>query len=131
MHSVSHLGRVPDADGQAAAAGDNSASLLDRVALEARYEAVGEACGDLLKREEVRRAFGGILDLERLLARLSLDSAGPRDLRALAASLSKLPGLKAALSEMKAPLWCGLTHRLDALDDVAGLIAATIKAEPR
>ncbi len=104
--------------------------LLDRVALEARYEAVGEACGDLLKREEVRRAFGGILDLERLLARLSLDSAGPRDLRALAASLAKLPGLKAALAEMKAPLWRGLTERLDALEDVAGLIGSTIKAEP-
>ena len=71
--------------------------LVDAAALEARYEAVGEAHGDLLRREEIRRAFGGILDLERLLARLSLDSAGPRDVRALAASLRRLPGLKTAL----------------------------------
>ena len=71
--------------------------LLDAASIEARYEAVGEAHGDLLKREEIRRAFGGILDLERLLARLSLDSAGPRDVRALAASLARLPGLKTAL----------------------------------
>ena len=62
--------------------------------IEARYEAVAEAHGDLLKREEMRRAFAGILDLERLLARLSLDSAGPRDVRALAASLARLPALK-------------------------------------
>ena len=44
--------------------------LVDAEALEARYEAVGEAHGDLVKREEIRRAFAGLLDLERLLARL-------------------------------------------------------------
>jgi len=38
--------------------------------IDARYEAVAEAHSDLLKREEMRRAFGGILDLERLLARI-------------------------------------------------------------
>ena len=48
----------------------------------------------------MRRAFAGILDLERLLARISLDSAGPRDVRALAASLARLPGLKIALEAM-------------------------------
>ncbi len=68
--------------------------LIDAVVLNARYEAVAEAHADLVKREEVRRAFDGILDLERLLARLSLDSAGPRDVRGLAASLARLPGLK-------------------------------------
>ena len=76
--------------------------LIDAEVLNARYEAVAEAHADLLKREEVRRAFDGILDLERLLARLSLDSAGPRDVRALAASLAHLPGLKAAIEAMQA-----------------------------
>ncbi len=33
--------------------------LVDAAALEARYEAVGEAHGDLVKREEIRRAFSG------------------------------------------------------------------------
>jgi len=104
--------------------------LVDEVALEARYEAVAEAHGDLLKREEVRRAFGGILDLERLLARLSLDSAGPRDVRALAASLARLPGLKTALEAMSAALWRGITARLDVLDDITALIAKTLVEEP-
>jgi DNA mismatch repair ATPase MutS len=36
-----------------------------------------------------------------LLARISLDSAGPRDVRALAASLARLPGVKDALDAMK------------------------------
>jgi DNA mismatch repair protein MutS len=104
--------------------------LVDAQALEARYEAVAQAHGDLLKREELRRAFAGILDLERLLARLSLDSAGPRDVGALAASLARLPGLTIALDAMQSPLWRALAERLDPLDDVTVLIATTLVAEP-
>jgi DNA mismatch repair protein MutS len=104
--------------------------LVDAVALEARYEAVGEAHGDLVRREEIRRAFSGLLDLERLLARLSLDSAGPRDVRALAASLSRLPGLKTALDAMQAARWHQLAERLDTLEDVTARIATTLVDEP-
>jgi len=104
--------------------------LNDAAALEARYEAVAEALGDLVRREEMRRAFGGIFDLERLLARLSLDSAGPRDLRALAASLARLPGLKTALDAMRAAKWRDLAGRLETLDDVTALICSTLVVEP-
>jgi DNA mismatch repair protein MutS len=104
--------------------------LNEAAEIEARYEAVAEAHGDLLKREEMRAAFGGILDLERLLARISLDSAGPRDVRALAASLARLPGLKVALSAMAAPKWRAIAAHLDTLDDVTARIAKTIVAEP-
>jgi len=104
--------------------------LMDAAKLEARYEAVAEAAGDLVRREEIRRAFSGILDLERLLARLSLDSAGPRDLRALAASLHRLPGLKTALMAMQAGRWRAIAERLDTLDDMAALIERTLVEEP-
>ncbi|WP_109485683.1 DNA mismatch repair protein MutS [Occallatibacter savannae] len=104
--------------------------LIAADVLNARYEAVGEAHSDLVQREEVRRAFEGILDLERLLARLSLDSAGPRDVCALASSLARLPGLKAAVSAMQSPLWRELAARLDTLEDVTGRISATLIAEP-
>ena len=98
--------------------------------LEARYEAVAEASKDLLKREEIRRAFGGILDLERLLARISLDSAGPRDVRALAASLARLPGLNTAVDAMNAARWRAVAAQMDTLRDVTARIAKTIVAEP-
>jgi DNA mismatch repair protein MutS len=104
--------------------------LFDAEALEARYEAVAELHGDLLKREELRRAFAGLLDLERLLARLSLDSAGPRDVRALAASLSRLPGLKRAVDDLQATRWRELAGRLDTLADVTARIDATLVEEP-
>lgn len=104
--------------------------LVDAAAIEARYEAIAEAHGDLLKREELRRAFAGILDLERLLAKLSLDSAGPRDVRALAASLAKLPALKTALSAFAAPEWRAVFNRLDPLEDITNRISATLVADP-
>jgi DNA mismatch repair protein MutS len=104
--------------------------LLERAAIEARYEVVGELASDLIKREEVRRAFSGILDLERLLGRISLDSAGPRDVRALAASLMKLPGLKAAISVLAAPLWKSIHEKFDALEELAAAIDRTLVAEP-
>jgi DNA mismatch repair protein MutS len=104
--------------------------LLNADEIEARYEAVAEAHGDLVKREEIRRAFSGLLDLERLLARLSLDSAGPRDVRGLAASLARLPGLKTALDAMQAARWRDLASRLDTLVDITARIATTLIAEP-
>jgi DNA mismatch repair protein MutS len=104
--------------------------LGEAAPLEARYEAVAEAHADLVRREELRRAFSGILDLERLLARISLDSAGPRDLRALASSLSHLPALKSALSDFSAPLWSAIADRLDPLEDVTARISTTLVEEP-
>jgi DNA mismatch repair protein MutS len=104
--------------------------LADREAIEARYEAVGEALANLVKREETRRAFTGIQDLERLLARLSLDSAGPRDVRALAASLARLPGLKLALDALQSTKWKELAARLDPLEDIAMRIQTTLVEEP-
>jgi DNA mismatch repair protein MutS len=104
--------------------------LMDAPAIESRYEAVAEAHADLMKREEIRRAFSGILDLERLLARISLDSAGPRDIRALAASTARLPALKTALQVMQSARWRELVALLDTLDDVTARIAATLVAEP-
>jgi DNA mismatch repair protein MutS len=104
--------------------------LVDAQKIDARYEAVAEAAGDLLRREETRRAFDGIMDLERLLARLSLDSAGPRDVRALGASLARLPGLRAAVETMGAPLWRDNSARIDTLEDVTGRIATTLVSEP-
>jgi DNA mismatch repair protein MutS len=73
--------------------------------IEARLEAVGEAVDDLRGREGVRRAMNGLLDLERLLGRVALDSAGPREVMALAATLGCLPGLRDAVGKFKARRW--------------------------
>ncbi len=73
--------------------------------IQARLEAVAEAAGDLPRREGLRRSMGGVLDMERLLGRVALDSAGPREVLALAATLSCLPGVREAVGAFKARRW--------------------------
>ena len=49
---------------------------------------------DLIRRENLRAALDGILDLERLLGRISLDTRRPRDLLALGVSFASCPKLQ-------------------------------------
>jgi DNA mismatch repair protein MutS len=119
---------------------------MDVGEIEARLEAVAEAVGDLRKREGIRRAMDGLLDMERLLGRVAMDSAGPREVLALAATLGCLPGLRAAVGVMGAAKWTelgGQSHvsearhgapdsvaGFDGLEDLHELIAGTIVDEP-
>ena len=104
---------------------------MDVAEIEARLEAVGEAAGDLRKREGVRRAMDGLLDMERLLGRVAMDSARPREVLALAATLGCLPGLRAAVGAMAAAKWRELGGTgFDALEDLQELIVGTIVDEP-
>ena len=73
--------------------------------IEARLDAVAEAAADLPRREGLRRAMGGLLDMERLLGRVALDSAGPREVMALGATLACLPGVRDAVGRFQARRW--------------------------
>jgi DNA mismatch repair protein MutS len=98
--------------------------------IHARLEAVGEASGDLRRREGVRRAMDGVLDLERLLGRVALDSAGPREVVALGATLACLPGLRDAAREFVAERWQRLCAGFDVMEDLHEMISWTIVDEP-
>jgi DNA mismatch repair protein MutS len=117
--------------------------MIDPGAIEARYAAVDAARADLIRREELRRALGGILDLDRLLARISLDSAGPRDVLGLATSLRHLPEVRRAAGTLAphseaspangtaaAPFWAQTHTHLDPLDDLCAAITSTLVSEP-
>jgi len=102
-------------------------------AINARLDAVAVAAGDLRRREGLRRAMDGILDLERLLGRVALDSAGPREVVSLGATLSRLPGLRTAAAELAAGTdgrWVALENVLDPLEDLREMIARTLVEEP-
>jgi DNA mismatch repair protein MutS len=98
--------------------------------IEARLEAVGEAAGDLRRREGLRRSMDGVLDLERLLGRVALDSAGPREVMALAGTLGCLPGVVRAVAEFGAGRWRELGAAVDPLEDLCEMIVETIAEEP-
>lgn len=102
----------------------------DLAEIEARLEAVAEAAGDLRRREALRQAMTSLLDLERLLGRIALDSAGPREVIALAATLQCLPGLLAATQQFSASKWTVLARGFDSLEDLHELIAKTITEDP-
>jgi DNA mismatch repair protein MutS len=104
--------------------------LLDEACIQERYEAVDAARQDLILREELRRGLAGILDLERLLARISLDSAGPRDVLSLAGSLKHLPEVKASVARFTGSFWTRAAEGLDTLEDLCAGITATIVPEP-
>ena len=98
--------------------------------LRGRYDAIEEAVGDLRKRAELRRSLEGLLDLERLLGRVAVDSAGPRDLVSLARSLARLPAVARATGEFGAALWRKLLQEFDTLDDLEAQIMRTLIEEP-
>jgi DNA mismatch repair protein MutS len=102
----------------------------DLADIEARLEAVAETESDLRRREAVRQAMHGVLDLERLLARVSLDSAGPREVVSLGATIACLPGVLTAVRELHASRWNTLASGFDALEDLHEKITTTIAEEP-
>src|SRR6202051_4810658 len=75
---------------------------IDLAEINARLNAVEAEVNETMGRAELRRTLDGILDLERLLSRVTLETANPRDVLALAASLRKIPGLRVALEKFAA-----------------------------
>src|SRR5579863_7617147 len=103
---------------------------MNRVEIEQRLDATGELLQQTILRAELRKHLASILDLERLLAKVTLGSAGPRDLLALGRSLEKIPALKRCFDTQQAERLRSLHERLDELADVASLILGAIADEP-
>ncbi len=103
---------------------------IDREEINSRLDAVESLAGSTVAREELRRALGGILDLERLLSRVTLETANPRDLLALSASLAKIPDARAGVRQFNATRLQTLHSALDELADLRQRIDSTIEFEP-
>jgi DNA mismatch repair protein MutS len=103
---------------------------VDETEIRERLDAVEALLANTLKREELRRALKDILDLERLLSRVTLEAANPRDLLALAASLARLPAARSALAEIETRRLQWLYQHLDELGDLRVRIEATLVEEP-
>jgi len=103
---------------------------LDLREINGRLDAVEAGVKETVAREELRRALDGVLDLERLLSRVTLEAANPRDVLALAASLAKLPAVKAAAGRLPSERMKTLFVALDELQDLRERIDRTIVSEP-
>jgi len=103
---------------------------LDRTEIEGRLDSVEAQVKDTMRREELRRSLDGILDLERLLSRVTLETANPRDVLALAASLAKIPKVRVALAGLNALRLGTLRIAIDELGDLREKIDRTLVPEP-
>ena len=100
-------------------------------AINARLDAVALAAADIRRREGVRRAMDGVLDLERLLGRVAMETAGPREVVSLGATLMRLPGLRRAVAELAdGARWSAIVTAFDTLNDLQEMIARTLVDEP-
>jgi len=103
---------------------------IDPREIESRLDAVGEVVGSTMFLEEARASFEGLFDLERLLGKITVGTASPRELTALRASIGRLPTVAAALARLKASRFVQLNKDLDLLSDVGDLLNKAISDEP-
>jgi DNA mismatch repair protein MutS len=104
--------------------------LRDRAVVVARRGAVG-ALIDARRFESLREILRGVGDLERILARVALRSARPRDLSTLRDGLTLAPRLRECVADCESPLLRDLVGRLgEHADTAAHLTRAIVEAPP-
>ncbi len=104
--------------------------LVSLADIQARLDAVEELVNGVVAAGEARDCLRQVYDLERLTARVTARTANPRDLRALADSLERLPGLKAALGECRADLLVELTAQVDELPELTERLRGALADDP-
>jgi len=104
--------------------------LRDVAEIVRRQDAVAEGLGATLARRELRDTLKGVHDLERLVGKIALAAAHPRDLTALKASLAPLPALERGLRTFSSGFLKDMAGRWDNAADVAALIDKAILDEP-
>ena len=104
--------------------------LLDPVEIGRRHAAVEELVNAPICRGELTEALKDVTDLERVMTRIVTGTVNCRDLLGLARGLRALPLVKAQLAQTESPLLRKLEQQIDALNDCAHRIEATIVDEP-
>ncbi|MEZ6020982.1 MAG: DNA mismatch repair protein MutS [Planctomycetota bacterium] len=106
------------------------APLRDVEAILYRQRGVGEMVDHPFLREDVRHILADVLDIERLVAKISTGRATPRDLLGLARSLGVVAPLRERLAEVYSKAWGELLERLDPLSALVEAITTTLVDAP-
>ena len=86
--------------------------LRNASAISARLDAVEQLYGDFMLRSEISETLAGVLDLERLMAKVAYGTANAKDLLAIGKTLSVIPYLKQLLAESGADELQRICNRL-------------------
>ncbi|GHW80602.1 DNA mismatch repair protein MutS [Vibrio cholerae] len=103
--------------------------MRDNATLNQRLDAITELKETALY-GELHPVLKQIGDIERLLARLALRSARPRDLARLRHAMQQLPELHSVMSELKQPHLTELRTHAEPMDELCDLLERAIKENP-
>ncbi|HWD17505.1 MAG TPA: DNA mismatch repair protein MutS, partial [Casimicrobiaceae bacterium] len=123
-------------DGCATAAGSRrlrhwlTQPLRDASRAAARHDAIEAIAGDALRAGEIASLLAKSVDVERIVSRIALGSARPRDLSGLRDTLARLPALSGAVAELDATLLAESDRDLHCDPAWHALLARAIAAEP-
>ncbi|HGF7193653.1 DNA mismatch repair protein MutS [Vibrio cholerae] len=103
--------------------------MRDNATLNQRLDAITELKETALY-GELHPVLKQIGDIERILARLALRSARPRDLARLRHAMQQLPELHSVMSELKQPHLTELRTHAEPMDGLCDLLERAIKENP-
>ena len=104
--------------------------LIDKKEILKRQDLIESLNQQEMTREELREYLNPVYDLERLITRITYQTANPRDLIAFRNSLEMLPGIKTQLEDLKGDLAQEIREDFDCLTDLYDLLAVSINDEP-
>src|SRR5688572_6212469 len=103
---------------------------IKRGEVEARLAAVQDLVSSQIVRDKIRSLLKDVSDLERLIGRISLGSATPRDLNAILRSLYQVPAVREILTGMASSLLQVLSESADDVPEICALLIKAISDEP-
>ena len=102
---------------------------IDRAEIEARRDGVADLNHEVITRTELEKELQPVLDIERLLARITLGSATARDIAGLGKSLACLPAIRTRIAGRPSERMREIHERMDELPDIRERIEAGLSDE--
>lgn len=104
--------------------------LAEQQAIENRLNTVTELVEEFFLSDELKTSLREVYDLERLAGRISMGSAGGRDLAQLRNSLRKVPEIKIALENSGKPLLEQFAARINTCEEALEILETSIAEQP-
>lgn len=104
--------------------------LIEKAEIIKRQKFIETLNKQAITRDEFREYLNPIYDLERLITRISYQTANPRDLIAFRNSIEMLPPIRTLLADVDCALADEIKADFDCLEDLYELIESSIQEEP-
>ena len=104
--------------------------LIEKAEIVKRQELITSLNKNEVTREEIKEYLNPIYDLERLITRITYQTANPRDMIAFRNSLEMLPYIKTQLEDLDGELIEEIKNDFDCLEDIHSLLVSSINDEP-